>query len=72
MRVHLTHDTGPGARYSVWVSLDETETRELPDAGESFIIASGETRDEALGAAARVLVTGAERCVNATVELGGE
>ena len=53
MRVHVV--SGPDGA-AVWVSLPETETRNLITAPESFIVGHGATRADALGMAANVLV----------------
>jgi len=46
MKIHVKRDRHN--EWHVWVSLDETPTRDLENSGETFIIAKGNTRDEAL------------------------
>lgn len=60
MKVHLVRPDTRDGRYHVWVSLDETLTRELPNAGESFIIASGPTKALAILQARKVLARAAD------------
>lgn len=47
MKLHLMRDRD-GDGFHVWVSLDHTLKSELLTSGETFIIASGETRQAAM------------------------
>lgn len=58
MRVHLMPNALDRDKWDVWVSLDETEPGELATAGESFVIASGETRVQAVKRGATILTDG--------------
>lgn len=60
MKIHLRRNPNT-RRIDVWVSLDETLTRELTEVGESFIIANGDTRQAAARNAVKELRRHAKR-----------
>lgn len=61
MKLHIVKD-GTRDEWDVWVTLSETLTQDLRHTSESFILATGATRSEALTKAHNLLIEAANTC----------